>query len=112
MPRPAIAPRANPWRAWASDGIEAEVAPHFKSGFCAWLRLARSGPRSGVEKRGDMGPRSDVEKRGDNIGARNQAPPSGIHLLRAIPGIRAPGRGSLLYRPNLGTWPCPQLQYP
>src|ERR1700674_5217140 len=99
MPRPAIAPRANPRRAWASDGIEAEVTPHFKSGFCGWLRLAPSGPRS------------DVEKREDSLGARNQAPPSGIHLLRAIPGIRAPGRGSLLYRPNLGTWPCPQLQY-
>src|SRR6266849_1811504 len=34
---------------------------------------------------------------------RNQAPPLGIHLLRASLGIRAPGRGSLLYRPNLGT---------
>src|ERR1700716_838046 len=43
MPRPASAPRANPRCAWASDGIEAEVTPHFKSGFCAWLRLALNG---------------------------------------------------------------------
>src|SRR6266513_1220351 len=81
-----MAPSASPRRAWASEGIAVEVTPHFKSGFCPWLRRTAT----------------------HLISARNQGPAAGIDNGERA-NKRAQPAGSLLYRPNLGTTPCPHV---